>query len=186
MNLQQFNPWNWFKHEQSYAQQNSVPINHRADEPEMKPLQSLSPFQKFHHDIDRMFDGFLRDFVPDAFNNEKFGGAFFPQLDVSQEEDRYCINLEIPGMDEADLSVELDGDMLKIKGEKKEEVKSQEHTYYRVERRYGNFQRVLNLPVDVDRENIHASVTKGVLSLTLPRVETDRQDVKKIEINALH
>ena len=60
------------------------------------------------------------------------------------------MSVELPGVEENDIQLELDGDTLEIKGEKKQEKEEKENDFYRVERSYGSFQRTLSLPEDAD------------------------------------
>jgi len=108
---------------------------------------------------------------------------FKPSVDISGSEKEYVISAELPGVDEKDISLELKGDALIIKAEKQREKKTEDKGYYRVERRYGSFQRVLAVPEDADAEGIKANYKKGVLTVTLPRKKgVESAATKKIAI----
>ena len=79
-----------------------------------------------------------------------------------------------------DIDLEVDGDILTLKGSKKREEEVKEGEYYRSERSYGSFQRTFRLPADVDAEQVKADFKDGVLKVTLPRVEAAK--AKKIEV----
>jgi HSP20 family protein len=85
-------------------------------------------------------------------------------------------------VDEKDLSVEIEGDVLVLSAEKHSEEKTEDKGYYRVERSSGVFRRVLDLPDDVDRDNVRAKLEKGVLRVTMPRTGKPESASRKIAI----
>ena len=86
------------------------------------------------------------------------------------------------GLAQNDLSIELKNRVLLIKGSKQEEQEKKDQHYYRKERRYGSFQRVLAVPDDADIDGIQASMNKGVLTIKIPRHEAGLSNIKKITI----
>jgi HSP20 family protein len=78
----------------------------------------------------------------------------------------------------------VSGNNLIISGEKKQETKEKEKYFYREERCYGSFQRVLTIQEDAEKDNIKASFKKGVLNLTIPRQAVPASQVKKIEMES--
>ncbi|MCF7982156.1 MAG: Hsp20/alpha crystallin family protein [Pseudomonadales bacterium] len=192
MDFHKFNPWNWFKHEEPHAQAGGqIPIKRTANALDMPTAHQelFSPVQQLHQQIDRLFDHAFRSFgLPSVFSSvEPSGGlgltTFRPDLNVSSDDANYQISLEAPGMTEADLSIEVKGDVLTIQGQKQEEQESKDRHFYRVERRYGHFQRTLALPDDAIVEEIQARMNDGVLNLLIPRSQTEDRSVKKITIN---
>jgi len=105
-----------------------------------------------------------------------------PQIDVSGDDKHYEIKLDVPGMSESDLSIEVRDDLLLISGEKREDSEDKGKHYYRVERSYGAFQRTLALPDDANADEIDARLEKGVLRLEIPRRESSAQKVRRIDI----
>ena len=103
-----------------------------------------------------------------------------PAVDITEEEGVFKVSAEVPGMSEKDIGVSLSGDMLTIKGEKRQEHEEEGGNRYLSERSYGAFQRSFSLPEDVDGERIAASFDKGVLTVTLPRA--GKAEPKKIEV----
>lgn len=134
-------------------------------------------------EVDRLFDAFF----PAAFARTAFGfgawprlaGDIAPRMNVAESAERYDVSVELPGMDLADVSVGVQGDMLTISGEKKvERADAALHLSERVE---GAFARSLRLPDDVDCDAIRADFAKGVLTVTLPRRPADKA-ARKIEV----
>ena len=87
-------------------------------------------------------------------------------------------------MEEKEIEVSLADDALTIQGEKKEEKEQKDKGYYQLERSFGSFRRVLPLPAGVDTQKAEASFKKGVLTITIPKVEEAKSKVKKIAIKA--
>jgi HSP20 family protein len=109
--------------------------------------------------------------------------GFQAKLNVSSDDKQYHVSLEAPGLTEKEISLELNQGVLTIRGEKKEENETKDRHYYRMERSYGSFQRVLALPEDCDQEGISASMKNGVLDITLPRKALPASAAKQIPIN---
>lgn len=187
MELKKLAPWNWFKKEEEID--HSVPVKH-ADKGPYSLGRLYDPTLSIHRDIDRLFDSFVRGIAPSMF--ERFGtGSFFeesailkPRVDLSATDQEYLLTVEIPGVSEKDVSVDISGNTMTIKGEKKQEKEEKEKNYYRIERSYGSFQRVLSLPEDVDQAGIKASFKNGVLSIAMPRLSLPKSEGKQIPITA--
>lgn len=134
-------------------------------------------------DINELFSDFFGDFGLVPFGRPAFGeAAFMPAVDVTETEKEVRVSSELPGMDEKDVKLELDDYGLTISGEKKEEHEEKGPHGYRCERSYGTFRRLIPLPAKVDSAKARAEFRKGVLTVTLPKVEQDRKKVQiKIE-----
>jgi HSP20 family protein len=125
----------------------------------------------------------LLEWNPVAKWFEREGAEFrFPALDVEDREDSLVVKAEVPGVKPGDMEIELHGDQLFIRGEKKEEKeeKDEEKKYYYKERSYGSFSRTVGLGVEVDPEDIDARYKDGVLTITLKKMQAKR--ARKIEI----
>ena len=187
MDIKKWVPWNWFKKEEENAGK-IIPVRHRGNP--AAPSAGFNPIGRLHQDISQIFDNFLSEFgaVPFEFSRP-FGAGLAdatlrPTLDLSATDKEYTISVEIPGVDEKDLRIELDKDTLIIRGEKKLEKEEKERNYYRMERAYGSFQRMLSLPEDADREALKAAFKKGVLTVTMPRKALEHTNVKRIEVRS--
>lgn len=101
-------------------------------------------------------------------------------MDVAETESDIVVKAEVPGLDKDDISLSLQGDILTIRGEKKDERKEEKGSYRLLERRYGSFQRTVTLPTGVDPEKIEAKFRNGVLTIKMPKTEETR--ARKIEI----
>jgi HSP20 family protein len=129
--------------------------------------------------IDNMYDQFFGpNFLP---STNLFGeGTWVPKLDISEGRKDITIRAEIPGIEAKDLDISIDGRLLTIRGEKKQEEKEKEETYYRVERSYGYFKRTIELPADVNPNNVNASYKRGILKVKLRKAKASES--KKIKV----
>jgi len=190
MNIQQLNPWNWFKHEQAgTAERGQIPVKRSGnDKPGGAVGENLHPMFRLHREIDRLFDDVFSGFGMPASRDDRsswfdWNVGYQPQINVAGGENSYDIELEVPGLAQSDISIEVQGDVLQIRGEKQETNEAKDKHYYRVERRYGKFQRTLALPQDANADDITASLKDGILKLHISRKPVEKQDVKKIEIH---
>jgi len=108
--------------------------------------------------------------------------GWIPRLDVSETENAMEVVADLPGMEKKDIHVSLDGDLLTIKGEKKEEKEIKDKQYHTIERRSGSFYRSVRLPAEVENDKVEAAFKDGVLTLKLPKSKAAKEKVAQIEI----
>jgi HSP20 family protein len=152
-------------------------------------LRSLIPFQQqrgsvarpdvmlfgpLHREIDRLFDDFARGIGPLG------GTALMPSMDVVETDKEIEITAELPGLEQNDVEISLVDDVLTIRGEKKAETEKKDKNYHVTERSYGVFYRALQLPPGIDPGNIRATMSNGVLKITIPKPA--RSEAQKIEV----
>jgi len=109
---------------------------------------------------------------------------FSPSSDASATEDTFEICMELPGVSQDDIHVEIHDNVLKISGEKMAEEKKEGKDYYFTERRYGSFSRSFRLPEDADTSKIHATHKDGVLTVHIAKQESKKPETRKIEVSA--
>lgn len=109
------------------------------------------------------------------------GGSVVPYTDIYEEKDQLVMKTELPGIEKKDVDVSLEGDMLTIKAERKEEGK-EDATHHTRERYYGQYFRSVTLPYPVKEGEITATFDNGVLELRLPKAEATK--ARRIEIKA--
>ena len=117
----------------------------------------------------------------DEFFSNKRDASYLPSVDIRDTEDALELSVEVPGVSKEDIDISVKDGVLTIKGEKKNEVKEEQKNYYRVERTYGSFQRSFHLADEVNSDEVSASLENGVLTLSLPKAE--KQKEKQITIN---
>ena len=101
-------------------------------------------------------------------------GAWYPAVDMFDNDDKIVIKAELPGMKKNDFSVDVKNRVLTLSGQRKYDNEIKEENYYRRERACGNFKRVFHLPEDVDADNIKAEFKDGVLKVEIPKPEAKK------------
>jgi HSP20 family protein len=186
MDIKKLAPWNWFKKEQEDAGK-SIPVHHPAGNETF--LGNEHPLIAFHREFDRLFNSMLQGFgrSPLGFSHTGWPAltheALKPTLDIGSTEKAYTVSVEVPGVEENDVRLELADGTLVIHGEKKQAKETEEKDFYCIERSYGAFRRVLSLPEDVDQDHIQAAFNNGVLTITMPRNALPKSKVRRIEVN---
>ena len=127
--------------------------------------------------MDQLFEEFFRS----AQSGGESGAAqWSPAVDISEDQDNYLVKAEIPGMQIEQIDLEIEDNVLAIKGERKFEQAEQGEDYHFVERSYGSFYRRFTLPKNVDSAGIRAEYKAGVLEITIPKLEATKP--QKVEI----
>ncbi len=150
---------------------------------------SVNKSRSFHsslqNEVNRLFDNFGRNWDVDFPFNKEESSVFYPDINLSENENEYVVTAELPGMDEKDVNVELKNGGLTIKGEKKSESEAKKQNgYIYSERTYGSFYRQIPLPEEIDPDSVEAKFKNGVLTITLPKTEKAKAGRKKIDIKA--
>jgi len=108
--------------------------------------------------------------------------AFQVAVDIREEDDAFFVDAEVPGLTEKDVNIDVEKNVLTIRGERNVEKEESEGTYRRIERQYGSFTRSFTLPETVDADHISADLKDGVLALRLPKKEAPTP--RSISVNA--
>ena len=142
-------------------------------------VELRSPFQfpafsTLQREIDRLFDDFGRGW--DRFTPV----TAFPKVDVGESDGEIEITAELPGLEEKDINIRVSDGMLTVSGEKRTEQERKDKTYMVSERSYGAFSRSIVLPAGIDPAAIKATVSKGVLKVTVPKPASAK--AAKIEV----
>lgn len=107
-------------------------------------------------------------------------GAIAPALDVVEDDERYIVTVELPGASREDVTVESQGGMLTIRGEKKSEREEKKEQRRWVERSYGAFSRSFTLPANAADDQIKATFSNGVLTVEIPKLEEPKPKTIRI------
>lgn len=142
------------------------------------------PFFALHREMNRMFDDFFHSFDLTPFGEGRSFATFSPSVDIREDEKEVSVKAELPGLDEKDIEVTLASDSLTIRGEKRDEKEEKGKEYWHRETSYGSFRRVIPLPEGLDTEKADARFKKGVLTVTLPRLEETKTKGKRIAVRA--
>ena len=103
-----------------------------------------------------------------------------PRMDTHETEKEILIDVELPGIDKKDIKVEVKNNLLRISGERKQERKTDEENFHRIERHYGKFERSIGLPETVNPDKVSANFNNGILTMTFPK--TEKSKVKEIPV----
>ena len=137
----------------------------------------LMPYGRRTGDLFHYFDDLEKNFFGDLANT-----ASTFRTDIRETDNSYVLEAELPGFNREDLSIDLDGNLLTIRAEHKDETKEeQKGNYLRRERKYGSFSRSFDVS-NINKEGITARYDKGVLELTLPKADPAVPTAKQIEI----
>ena len=125
--------------------------------------EPINLFDQFNNEINRFFNVAPRQH---AANQDR---DWMPAVDVREEDDRFVLSADIPGVERKDVEVTMEDGVLTIKGERHAETEEKREGFHRRERVHGTFLRQFTLPDTVDADNISATVKEGVLHIEIPK-----------------
>lgn len=162
-------------------------LHERKKVPSLFTRRSLLPSADISSDFNRTIDTFTNLFNQllsplsgtfGTFENIKL----YPSVDVVEDDDRYKVELEMPGMDEENIKVSLDRNVLTITGEKSVSKKNEEKNYLHREINYGFYERSVLLPEGLDTDQAKASFKKGMLWVSIPKNKELMANKKELKI----
>ena len=143
-------------------------------------IRSFNPFVSLQREVEDVFDNFTREWA--TFGSTGLATDLIPSTDVVENDKEIQITAELPGLEEKDVQINLADSVLTIKGEKKAEKEEKDKNYRLVERSYGSFSRSIEMPAGIDASAIKASISKGVLTVVIPKPAPAQ--TKKIEVKS--
>jgi HSP20 family protein len=158
------------------------------------PARTPDVWHAFRSEMDRLFDRFSghlhlpswrQMFKTDpALYDAGFFAFSTPAVDITEDDKAYRITAELPGLKEKHIDVTVSANTLTLKGEKHYGKDEKDKNHYMSERGYGSFQRSFTLPDGIDQDKIAAELSKGVLTITLPKTAEAQKSQKRIEVKA--
>ena len=139
-----------------------------------EPFREIDSIQR---EMNRLFDSLA------PRTTDEFGSAFVPAAEMEETPEAIHLKLEVPGMDAKDIDIQVTADSVSISGERKSETKTEEKGMTRSEFRYGSFRREIPLPTRVQNTNVNAEYKDGILNLTLPKAEEEKNRVVKVNLS---
>lgn len=138
----------------------------------------------FHREIDRLFADVFEDFgLPSPWKRgDSVWESGWPAVNVAESEKEIVVTAELPGVDEKDVTLEIEGDVLTIRGQTEQEHEEKGRHWTRVERTSGSFHRAVELPAEVLEDGAKAAFKRGVLTITLPKAEPAKRTRKVIAV----
>ena len=158
-------------------EQTTLPIERRRTEG-----AALAPFNRLRDEIDRLFDDFGFALPTRSIFSFHPRAAIIPAVELAEVDGGYEVSVELPGLEEKNIDIEVEDGVLSVSGEKREESEKKDDGYLMSERRYGSFSRQLTLPSDANADTIEAKFKHGVLKLTMKKDEKAANRAKKIKI----
>jgi HSP20 family protein len=149
-------------------------------EPFRRDIERWNPFQEIdtlQRQMNRLFDRLMP-----TDGGEITGFNFIPAVELEETEDVIHLRLEVPGLEAKDINIEATPESVTITGERKFETKTEENGVTRSEFRYGKFQRIIELPSAIQNDKVNAEYKNGILHLTLPKTESEKHKVVKINL----
>jgi HSP20 family protein len=139
----------------------------------------LYPFDALRREFDGLFCDFARSF---GGPQNGAGALVAPRMEVAETDKNIEVSVELPGFERKDVDISLDGNVLAIRAERKveQEQEQKDKNVHVTERSYGVFYRVLELPMTVDPSIVQATMSKGVLNITIPK--PPQTETKKVEV----
>jgi len=110
--------------------------------------------------------------------------SFVPPVDIYEDDQQIVLKLEVPGMKQEDLDIELENNNLTVRGERKFEKEEKEENFHRIERRYGSFYRAFTIPNTVNADSVKADYDAGVLRVRLEKRPEAKPKQIKVHVGA--
>ncbi|SPA56249.1 Molecular chaperone Hsp20 [Cupriavidus taiwanensis] len=180
--------WNPFKflrrpaaEKPSSDEPSNVPVpRHRASEwPDVARLFSGEPWRAMGEFLHEPFAGFSG---LDRWFGDFSSSRFQPRIDVVDDGAALRITAELPGMEREDVQTTIEDGALVLRGEKRQDVCSEENGCYRLERAYGAFMRSIPLPDGLDLDHVDARFERGLLTVRLPKSGSPQAAVRRIDV----
>jgi HSP20 family protein len=141
----------------------------------MMDLIRWNPWREMVSLRDRMNALFNETLVrPESREEDVAMGLWYPSVDMFDKDDKIVIKAELPGLEKKDINVELKDGTLTLRGERKYDNEVKEENFYRREMSYGKFIRSFTLPAEVDAEKISAEFKNGLLTVEVPKSESQK------------
>jgi HSP20 family protein len=150
-------------------------------------LTRWEPFREFttmQDRMNRMNRLFRESYSPEGPEEALTTTSFAPPVDIYEDEHTITLKLEVPGIEEKDIDVRIEGNTLTVHGERKIEKEEKEENFRRVERQYGSFTRSFTLPSSVDTGQVSAHYDKGVLKINLAKKAEAKPEQIKVNVGS--
>jgi HSP20 family protein len=139
-----------------------------------RPSSQRRDITRYNRELDSLWDRLAGGFPFES------AGQWLPSIDVAQSDGEITVRAELPGLEAQDIDLDISGDILSIRGEKKGKEELKEENYYTRESYYGSFQRSIRLPAEVQSDKVEANFKNGILDIRLPKSEKSKS--QKIQI----
>ena len=138
------------------------------------PFEEIVPLR---NKVDRLFNRFF-----ETEEEPMLTAKWAPVADILETKDAYIVRAELPGFEEKDINIEIENNILTLKGERKFEAKTEEKDFRRIERNYGQFMRTFTLPPNVYTDKVTAAYANGIIEVVVPKKEETKPKKINLEI----
>lgn len=146
-----------------------------------EPIREFSGLQERFNRMNRLV---RESFNPEGPEEALISTSFAPPVDIYEDEHNITLKMEVPGIEEKDIDVRIEGTTLTVHGERKLEKDEKEENYRRIERQYGSFTRSFTLPSSVDPSQVTAHYDKGVLKIGLAKKAEAKPKQIKVSVGS--
>lgn len=146
-----------------------------------KPLQNHDVWDPFDLLTDLQTD-LNRSFGRSLSKHRDWTNGFNPEVDIQETENDYRIHADLPGMKKEDFDIQVEGNLVTLRGERKDEKEEKKKGKWYSERFYGSFSRSIQLPTDVQLDQVKANYKDGVLDVVLPKSESAKPKQINVEV----
>lgn len=143
-------------------------------------VDALPDIGQMQREMNLLFDSFFRG---GQFDDGSHGDFLSPAVDIVERDDEYIVEAELPGLTKDDVKISIEGNILTIKGEKKQEKVKEGRNAHRTERAYGAFMQSFTLPTSVKTDKIEANYRDGILTITLPKAEEAKPKAIEVKVH---
>lgn len=145
------------------------------------PTRDLFNLEK---EFNKIFSTFGDKFGISRADEEAYENAIWsPLADISEDEDKYTVKMDLPGIDKNDVKLSFADGQISISGERKQENEEKNTKYHRVERMYGKYYRSFALPNKIKEDKIDAQFSNGQLTITIPKADEVKPKQIEIKVN---
>ena len=152
----------------------------------MAIVRRNDPFRDLVALQDQLFRTFDAAYRGAREDEQSMMATWSPLVDVFEDAEGITLKVELPEVDAKDVDIQVEGNTLTLKGERKLEREDKKNGYHRIERTYGAFSRTFTLPTTVDVEHITAGSKDGVLKVFLPKKAETKPRQIKVAVAAPH
>lgn len=148
-------------------------------------LRQWQPFKDLNtlrQQMNHLFDELTHRHPESGLFSASTGGGWAPAIEIQETDTDVILKAEIPGIAAQDLDVRVGETSVSIAGEHREETKTEKQGYFHSELRYGSFHRTVPLPVAVQNDRVKADFKNGLLTLTMPKVESANRNMVKVDV----
>lgn len=142
--------------------------------------RGANDLMSFQREMNNLMGSFFND--SDLAGPQLFETSFIPSVDVTEKDNKYLLDADLPGMEDADVTMDFHNNILTIKGEKKTESETKDADCVCTERSFGSFRRDIPFDEQIDQDNIKAELKNGVLHVELAKKEKSKESHRKIPI----